>query len=54
MSLTTVNGKTVLEKKIEQAAEIERQILPLGKTSGIYLLRVRTLNESSTIKIIKP
>jgi hypothetical protein len=54
MSLTTVNGITVFEKKIDQAAEIERQILPLGKSTGIYLLRVSTLTESLTVKIIKP
>ncbi|MBC3783893.1 glycosyl hydrolase [Spirosoma utsteinense] len=54
MTLTTINGATVLEKKVDQAAQIEHHVLPLGKRPGIYLLRVNTLNESLTVKIIKP
>jgi len=54
MSLTTVNGTTVMEKKVEKASGKERQILHLGNGAGIYILRIHTLIESATVKIIKP
>ncbi|CAN5596397.1 hypothetical protein BH09BAC4_BH09BAC4_02150 [soil metagenome] len=54
MTVTAVNGATILEKKVDKAAEVEHHVLPLGKSTGVYLLRVNTLNESSTVKIIKP
>ncbi|CAG5074647.1 hypothetical protein DYBT9623_05334 [Dyadobacter sp. CECT 9623] len=54
ISLTSINGATVLEKKVDKAAGIERQVLRLGKSAGIYVLRVSTQNESSIVKIIKP
>lgn len=53
LTLTDENGKTLLEKRVEQAAEVEHQSLPLNGNVGVYLLNVRTLDETATIKILK-
>ncbi len=54
ITLSDVKGAAVFQKKIEQAAETEQQVVPLGKNPGLYLLRVNTLTESTTVKISKP
>ncbi len=54
LTLTDVKGTALFQKKIEQAAETDYQMVPLGRNPGLYLLRVNTLTESTTVKISKP
>ena len=54
LTLTDVKGAALFQKKIEQTAQTDHQVVPLGKNPGLYLLRVNTLTESTTVKISKP
>lgn len=54
MKITDLNGNVLLEKKVDQAAEVERHSLQIGSAPGTYLLQVRATDESTTLKILKP
>ena len=54
MKILDLKGNVVVEKKVEQAAEVERHSLRIGSTPGAYLLQVRAADESTTLKILKP
>ena len=52
--LTDAKGTQLLERKIEQASVTNSYSLPIGKVSGVYLLRVSTPTDVTTMKIVKP
>ena len=53
--LIDAGGQLLHEHRIEQAGSVERLDLPVGRAAArIFLLRVSTLNESQTIKFLKP
>ncbi len=47
-------GHIVSETAIQQANAVEQQSLRLGKSAGLYFLRVNTARQSSTVKVVKP
>ena len=52
-SLVDGQGHIVSEASIDQPATVERQTLRLNRPAGLYLLRVRTSQQSSTVKVLK-
>ncbi|WP_461148923.1 glycosyl hydrolase [Spirosoma pulveris] len=52
--VTDAKGNTLLAKEIEHAADVETHSLPLGKTAGVYLIRVSKQNESQLLKVVRP
>jgi uncharacterized protein YjdB len=52
--VTDKNGRALYRKSIEKPSEIEQHSLPVGKGSGLYLIRVESGRETSVIKVIKP
>ncbi|WP_461097884.1 T9SS type A sorting domain-containing protein [Spirosoma luteolum] len=46
-------GKTISQLHIEQADVVERNVVRLGATPGIYLLTVVTPNQTQTLKLIR-
>jgi len=52
--VTDLTGRILSQKLIERPAANEHQILPLGKNAGLYLIKVGTVKESISVKIVKP
>jgi hypothetical protein len=52
--VTDKNGRALFRKSIQKPSEIERHALPVGKSAGLYLIRVESGRETSVIKVIKP
>lgn len=49
-----VSGRILFEKQIEKPEKNEQHALPLGKNAGLYLIKVSTLKESVSLKVVKP
>ncbi|MBC7921100.1 MAG: T9SS type A sorting domain-containing protein [Ferruginibacter sp.] len=54
LRLTDSKGSQLLERSTEKAAAVAAYSLPLGKTPGIYFLRVSTPTGAITVKVVKP
>ncbi|QJD78740.1 T9SS type A sorting domain-containing protein [Spirosoma rhododendri] len=50
---TDQQGRTVHETSIKQADEVERATVELGRSAGMYLLRVSTPTQQQVIKLIR-
>ncbi len=51
--MTDTRGHSVSEQTIENASANERQTVRLGRTAGLYLLRVSTPTQTKTVKVVK-
>ena len=49
-----LNGRVLFQKQIEKPVKNEQHALPLGKNAGLYLIKVSTLKESVSLKVVKP
>jgi ELWxxDGT repeat protein len=49
-----MQGNPIIDRRIDQAAAVEKHTIQLGRAAGIYLLRVTTPVERQTIKLVKP
>ncbi len=49
-----LNGHVLFEKQVEKPQVNEQHALPLGKNAGLYLIKVSTLKESVSLKVVKP
>ena len=52
-NLVDAQGRVLHQRSIERASYMERVSLPIGPTTGLYLLRVQTANEQQTVKLLK-
>jgi hypothetical protein len=53
--LTDLQGQLVSERSIQQAGPVESLRLPMAsQPAGVLLLRVSTLSQSQTLKVLKP
>ncbi|QJW87955.1 S8 family serine peptidase [Spirosoma taeanense] len=54
IALTTADGRSIISQTVEQADAEQKVRIPLNRQStGVYLLRIHTLTESRTIKVIR-
>ncbi|WP_155296285.1 putative Ig domain-containing protein [Spirosoma rigui] len=51
--MVNAQGALISEHTIEKAATVEQQTVRLGRTSGVYLLKVSIPGQSQTVKVIK-
>ncbi|MGN7889819.1 Ig-like domain-containing protein [Dyadobacter sp. 22481] len=53
VTVTDVNGRSLFSKSIPKPADQERHTLPLGKTAGLYLIKVGSAREGVVLKVVK-
>jgi hypothetical protein len=53
LTVTDVNGRPLFSKSIPKPADQERHTLPLGKTAGLYLIKVGSAREAVVLKVVK-
>jgi hypothetical protein len=53
VTVTDVNGRPLFSKSIQKPADRERHTLPLGKTAGLYLIKVSSAREVVVLKVVK-
>jgi hypothetical protein len=46
-------GRQLHRQRVEKAGVIEHQQVPLGRRTGLYLLRVTTPTESKTVRVLQ-
>jgi hypothetical protein len=51
--LVDERGQAVSRSTVKQAATIERQTVKLGRQIGVYLLNVRTKEQTRTVRVLK-
>jgi len=51
--LVDERGQAVSRSTVKQAATIERQTVKLGRQIGVYLLNVRTKEQTKTVRVLK-
>ncbi|TDE17361.1 Ig-like domain-containing protein [Dyadobacter psychrotolerans] len=49
-----LKGRVLFQKLVDKPVENEQHTLPLGKNSGLYLIKVGTSKETLSLKIVKP
>jgi uncharacterized protein YjdB len=54
MTVTDLRGVQLFEKIVKEPSHTEQHVLPLGKSAGLYLINVTSLNQNVVVKLIKP
>lgn len=54
MTVTDLRGVQLFQKIVKDPSHTEQHVLPLGKTAGLYLINVTSLNQNVVVKLIKP
>jgi len=54
ITVTDLNGRALFEKSIAKPLQSERHAIPLGKTTGLYLIKIGSSKETVLLKVIKP
>lgn len=51
--VTDLNGRILFQKLVDNPVENEEYVLPLGKNSGLYIIKAGTIKQSVSVKVIK-
>jgi len=54
VTVTDANGRSLFKKSVEKPVDNERHALPLGKSAGLYLIRIASSKEVTVLKVVKP
>lgn len=53
LTVRDMQGRTLSDQSVKQAAATERHSLELGRTPGLYLLQISTPTRSRTVKVLR-
>lgn len=54
ITVTDVNGRSLFKKSVEKPVDNEHHALPLGKSAGLYLIRIASSKDVMVLKVLKP